>query len=216
MGKDIQMIPMEEIYADPRIRENMNACINCGVCTALCPAADYYDYEPRYVERIILMRNADALEELMSSDYIWYCGQCMSCKARCPRQNAPGMVVSALRYLSQKLGLFVRSPKGRQQLIIKQNIGRNIYDLGYCVHPSRLSLEEHPEQGPVWQWILDNIEKTYALVNANIDKDGPGSMRKIPDEALQEIRSVLQGTGAIEFWKQIETKVLEYNNDDKR
>ncbi|HOR05606.1 MAG TPA: 4Fe-4S dicluster domain-containing protein [Bacteroidales bacterium] len=207
---------MEEIYADPRIRENMNACINCGVCTALCPAADYYDYEPRYVERIILMRNADALEELMSSDYIWYCGQCMSCKARCPRQNAPGMVVSALRYWSQKLGLFVRSPKGRQQLIIKQNIGRNIYDLGYCVHPSRLSLEEHPEQGPVWQWILDNIEKTYALVNANIDKDGPGSMRKIPDEALQEIRSVLQGTGAIEFWKQIETKVLEYNNDDKR
>jgi len=216
MGKDIQMIPMEEIYADPRIRENMNACINCGVCTALCPAADYYDYEPRYVERIILMRNTDALEELMSSDYIWYCGQCMSCKARCPRQNAPGMVVSALRYWSQKLGLFVRSPKGRQQLIIKQNIGRNIYDLGYCVHPSRLSLEEHPEQGPVWQWILDNIEKTYALVNANIDKDGPGSMRKIPDEALQEIRSVLQGTGAIEFWKQIETKVLEYNNDDKR
>ncbi|HNQ60420.1 MAG TPA: 4Fe-4S dicluster domain-containing protein [Bacteroidales bacterium] len=216
MGKDIQMIPMEEIYADPRIRENMNACINCGVCTALCPAADYYDYEPRYVERIILMRNADALEELMSSDYIWYCGQCMSCKARCPRQNAPGMVVSALRYWSQKLGLFVRSPKGRQQLIIKQNIGRNIYDLGYCVHPSRLSLEEHPEQGPVWQWILDNIEKTYALVNANIDKDGPGPMRKIPDEALQEIRSVLQGTGAIEFWKQIETKVLEYNNDDKR
>ncbi len=207
------MIPMDEIYADPRIRENMNACINCGVCTALCPAADYYDYEPRYVERIILMRNADALEELMSSDYIWYCGQCMSCKARCPRQNAPGTVISALRYWSQKLGLFIRSPKGRQQLIIKQNIGKNIYELGYCVHPSRLTMEEHPEQGPVWQWILNNLEKVHALVDGNIDKNGPGPMRKIPEESLQEIRSILEGTGAIDLWNQIEMEVINTDND---
>ncbi|HQQ02780.1 MAG TPA: 4Fe-4S dicluster domain-containing protein [Bacteroidales bacterium] len=204
---------MDEIYADPRIRENMNACINCGVCTALCPAADYYDYEPRYVERIILMRNADALEELMSSDYIWYCGQCMSCKARCPRQNAPGTVISALRYWSQKLGLFIRSPKGRQQLIIKQNIGKNIYELGYCVHPSRLTMEEHPEQGPVWQWILNNLEKVHALVDGNIDKNGPGPMRKIPEESLQEIRSILEGTGAIDLWNQIEMEVINTDND---
>ncbi len=207
------MIPMDEIYADPRIRENMNACINCGVCTALCPAADYYDYEPRNVERIILMRNADALEELMSSDYIWYCGQCMSCKARCPRQNAPGTVISALRYWSQKLGLFIRSPKGRQQLIIKQNIGKNIYELGYCVHPSRLTMEEHPEQGPVWQWILNNLEKVHALVDGNIDKNGPGPMRKIPEESLQEIRSILEGTGAIDLWNQIEMEVINTDND---
>ncbi len=207
------MIPMDEIYADPRIRENMNACINCGVCTALCPAADYYDYEPRYVERIILMRNADALEELMSSDYIWYCGQCMSCKARCPRQNAPGTVISALRYWSQKLGLFIRSPKGRQQLIIKQNIGKNIYELGYCVHPSRLTMEAHPEQGPVWHWILNNLEKVHALVDGNIDKNGPGPMRKIPEESLQEIRSILEGTGAIDLWNQIEMEVINTDND---
>lgn len=207
------MIPMDVIYADPRIRENMNACINCGVCTALCPAADYYDYEPRYVERIILMRNADALEELMSSDYIWYCGQCMSCKARCPRQNAPGTVISALRYWSQKLGLFIHSPKGRQQLIIKQNIGKNIYELGYCVHPSRLTMEEHPEQGPVWQWILNNLEKVHALVDGNIDKNGPGPMRKIPEESLQEIRSILEGTGAIDLWNQIEMEVINTDND---
>lgn len=207
------MIPMDVIYADPRIRENMNACINCGVCTALCPAADYYDYEPRYVERIILMRNADALEELMSSDYIWYCGQCMSCKARCPRQNAPGTVISALRYWSQKLGLFIRSPKGRQQLIIKQNIGKNIYELGYCVHPSRLTMEEHPEQGPVWHWILNNLEKVHALVDGNIDKNGPGPMRKIPEESLQEIRSILEGTGAIDLWNQIEMEVINTDND---
>ncbi|HQN99142.1 MAG TPA: 4Fe-4S dicluster domain-containing protein [Bacteroidales bacterium] len=204
---------MDEIYADPRIRENMNACINCGVCTALCPAADYYDYEPRYVERIILMRNADALEELMSSDYIWYCGQCMSCKARCPRQNAPGTVISALRYWSQKLGLFIRSPKGRQQLIIKQNIGKNIYELGYCVHPSRLTMEAHPEQGPVWHWILNNLEKVHALVDGNIDKNGPGPMRKIPEESLQEIRSILEGTGAIDLWNQIEMEVINTDND---
>ena len=130
------MIPIEEFYADPRIVENLNACINCGVCTALCPAADYYDYEPRYVERVVLSHDPVALEELMSSDYIWYCGQCMSCKARCPRENAPGVVISALRYWSQKTGLFAKSKMGRNQVIIKQTIGQNLYDFGYCSYAS--------------------------------------------------------------------------------
>ncbi|MGB3639665.1 MAG: 4Fe-4S dicluster domain-containing protein [Rivularia sp. (in: cyanobacteria)] len=27
----------------------MNACLNCGVCTAVCPAAEFNDYSPREV-----------------------------------------------------------------------------------------------------------------------------------------------------------------------
>jgi len=210
------MIPIEEIYSDPRIKENLNACINCGVCTALCPAADYYDYEPRYVERVILSHDPVALEELLSSDYIWYCGQCMSCKARCPRDNAPGVVISALRYWSQKTGLFAKSKMGRNQVLIKQSIGKNIYDFGYCVHPSRLTIEAHPEQGPVWEWVYNNREKVYSLVNANIDKEGPGPMRKIPEEAINEIHSILKGTGALDLWDTIENSVKVTSINDKK
>jgi len=210
------MIPIEEIYSDPRIVENLNACINCGVCTALCPAADYYDYEPRYIERVVLSHDPVALEELMSSDYIWYCGQCMSCKARCPRKNAPGVVVSALRYWSQKTGLFAKSKMGRNQVLIKQSIGQNIYDLGYCVHPSKLTKEAHPEQGPVWEWIFNNREKAYSLVNANIDKEGAGPMRKISDDAVNEIHSILKGTGALDLWETIENSVKEISINNKK
>ncbi|HHW59055.1 MAG: 4Fe-4S dicluster domain-containing protein [Bacteroidales bacterium] len=209
------MIPIEEIYSDPRIKENLNACINCGVCTAICPASDYYDYEPRYVIKILLSKDENELEQLLSSDYIWYCGQCMSCKARCPRENAPGVAISALRYWSQKLGLFVKSKMGRNQIIIKQTIGQNIYDLGYCVHPSKVTREAHPEQGPVWEWIFNNREKAYSLVNVNIDREGPGPVRKISDKVMNEIHSILNGTGAVDFWDQIETSVNEYKNYHK-
>ena len=39
----------------------------------------------------------------------------MSCVTRCPRKNAPGMIVMALRTLSIDLGYFIESEKGRQQ-----------------------------------------------------------------------------------------------------
>nr|APO30582.1 dhsB: succinate dehydrogenase and fumarate reductase iron-sulfur [uncultured bacterium] len=69
-------------------------------------------------------------EELLKSDTIWYCGECMSCRPRCPRGNTPGYVIQALRTLSQKLGFFVESEKGRQQLALKRIIGENILRTG--------------------------------------------------------------------------------------
>ena len=46
-----------------------------------------------------------------------------------------GYVIQALRTLSQKLGFFVESEKGRQQLALKRIIGENILRTGYCIVP---------------------------------------------------------------------------------
>jgi len=44
---------MEKLYdqllKDIRFVEGMNACMNCGVCTAICPAAEFYNYDPRKI-----------------------------------------------------------------------------------------------------------------------------------------------------------------------
>ncbi len=68
------------------------------------------------------------LEALLKSDTIWYCGECMSCVTRCPRGNAPGLLITALRSLSQELGYFVESEKGRQQLAVKRTITKSHED----------------------------------------------------------------------------------------
>ena len=143
----------ELLMQDIRFEEGLNACMNCGVCTAICPAAEFYNYDPRKIVDIVQTKNNDQISDLLKSEEIWYCGECMSCKTRCPRGNAPGLIIMALRSLSQDLGYFVESEKGRQQLAIKRTVGEWILKHGYCLYLEGVGTSMHPEQGPVWDWI---------------------------------------------------------------
>ena len=174
MGKYFDML-MEDV----RMREGLHSCMNCGVCTGVCPAAEFYNYDPRQIVNIVQTQDDDAIEELMRSDVIWYCGECMSCRPRCPRGNTPAYVIQALRTLSQKLGFFVESEKGRQQLALKRTIGENILRTGYCVTPKLVKPELHPEQGTVWEWIYENDEEIYGQFSAAYNRPGAGALRKL-------------------------------------
>ena len=171
---------------DIRYQEGMNACINCGTCPAVCPAAEFYKYDPRQIVDIVQTKNEEAIEELLKSETIWYCGECMSCVTRCPRSNAPGLVIIALRSLSQDLGYFTESEKGRQQLAVKRTVGDWILEHGYCVYGRKVTFEDHPEAGLVWKWEHDNIDKVFERLGANLDGEGPGVLRKIPQQPLNE------------------------------
>lgn len=76
----------ERLMKDYRIKEGLNACINCGTCTAICPAAEFYKYDPRQIVDIVQSQDDAEIEKLLKSDTIWYCGECMSCVTRCPRK----------------------------------------------------------------------------------------------------------------------------------
>lgn len=192
------------LQEDVRFHEGLNACINCGTCTAICPAAEVYKYDPRTLTDKIQTKNNEVIEDLLKSDEIWYCGECMSCKTRCPRDNVPGLLVIALRNLSQKTGLFVESEKGRQQLFLKRSVGEWILKYGYCVYAPHLKTTMFPEQGPVWDWIQNNIEAVYIRAGAKLGQDGPGCLRKIPEGDLQELKSIFDVTGGTERYEAIE------------
>jgi len=193
-----------QITSDPRYHEACQSCMNCGVCTAICPAAGYYPYDPRVVMNLVKEADEDGLEELLSSDVIWYCGQCMSCKPRCPRGNIPGVVIQILRHVSQNRGFFVRSVLGRQQLAIKRSIGHNILETGYCVHPTRIDPALHPEQGPVWEWMSKNADKVYGRFTDSFNQVGPGVMRKTSEQTLKELDRIFEVTGCKKLWNTIE------------
>jgi len=198
---------MADLYArlmkDVRFEEGLNACMNCGVCTGICPAAEYYNYDPRRVVDLVQTRDNRTILELLKSETIWYCGQCMSCKTRCPRGNTPGLVIMALRKVSQELGYFTASEKGRQQLAIKRTIGENILNHGYCVASYLVSPEGHPEQGPVWEHFYNNLEHVLSRCGGELNgKEGP--TRKISDDVLQELKSIFDQTGATEYYRAIE------------
>lgn len=198
-----------ELEKDIRFIEGLHACLNCGICTAICPAADFYNYDPRLIVTSVQQRNNSVIEELLQSETIWYCGQCMSCKTRCPRGNTPGFIIQSLRKLSQDFGFFTESEKGRQQYAIMKTVGNNILQKGYCVHPDLVSSELHIEQGPIWEWVQENKEAVFDRMGANLDKSGPGAMRKIDDTSLSELKSIFDVTGGTELFSKIESSSKE-------
>ncbi len=199
MGKYFDML-LEDI----RVREGLKSCMNCGVCTGVCPAAEFYDYDPRQIVNTVLTRDDEQIERLLRSETIWYCGECLSCRPRCPRGNTPAYVIQGLRTLSQRLGFFVESEKGRQQLAIKRLIGDNILKTGYCLVPRNIKPELHPEQGAVWEWITRNDEEVYGRFTPVYGAEGQGALRRIDEESMRELHRIFDGSGGREFYDTIE------------
>ncbi len=194
---------IEHLKEDVRFEESLKACMNCGVCTAICPAAEFYDYDPRRICDLVQRGDEEEIERVLRSDTIWYCGQCMSCKTRCPRGNVPGELISVLRKVSQELGLFRHSEKGRQQVLLMETLQKNILEIGYCVYPDRVDPDYHPEQGPIWQWYHEHIADIAPKLGANYHGEGAGALRDIPQEDLDEVRRIFEVTGGMELKKKV-------------
>lgn len=72
-------------------------CNQCGKCSSGCPSARFLDFSPR---RIVIMTHLDMTADLLKSDTIWLCAECLKCKERCPREVAPYDVIQALRNMA--------------------------------------------------------------------------------------------------------------------
>lgn len=203
---------LEKLQKDIRYIDGLKACINCGVCTAICPAAEFYDYDPRQIVDIVQTGNEDYIKDLLKSDTIWYCGECLSCKTRCPRGNTPGYIIQSLRQLSQTEGYFMDSERGRQQLEVKRKIGDIMLKYGYCIHVDEIDTIDHPEQGPVWDWYRQNIEAIMQKLGANYKGKGAGTLREISKTDLNELRNIFEVTGAMKRFETIEKQ----SNDSRR
>jgi heterodisulfide reductase subunit C len=194
----------KELEKDVRYLEGLKSCFNCGVCTAICPAAEVSDYDPRQILNIVQEKDESALEELLKSDSIWRCGECLSCKTRCPRGNTPCYVIQALRALSIETGLFIESLQGRKQLALKRTVGEHILEYGYCVFIDEVDNEMYPEQGPVWKWLRQNRESLLERLGTSYNKEQSGTLRKISQESLNDLKKIFDETGASQRFEKIE------------
>lgn len=194
----------DELSEDYRFKEGFHTCINCGTCTAICPAAEFYKYDPRKIVDTVQRKDDAEIEALLKSDTIWYCGECMSCVTRCPRKNGPGLIIMALRNLSARKGYFIYSEKGRQLYPLTKAMTGTILKYGYCIHPKTFKWEDHMESGPVWKWHTEHLEDSYARQGANYMGEGNGILRKIPQESLDDLKAIFDVTGGTERIETVE------------
>jgi len=75
---------------------DVNACFNCGNCTAICPLSTGNDSFPRRMIRYAQIGDRD---RLLACKELWLCYYCGECSDTCPRQAEPGeFMASARRY----------------------------------------------------------------------------------------------------------------------
>ncbi|MDR1757064.1 MAG: ferredoxin [Culturomica sp.] len=63
---------LERLKKNIHFEEGMNSCMNCGVCTAICPAAEFYDYDPRRLADAVQRENEESIREQLRSEQLWY------------------------------------------------------------------------------------------------------------------------------------------------
>lgn len=79
---------------------DLNACVNCGNCTAICPLSTVDNSFPRKMVRATVL----GLEEKITGSLDpWLCYYCGECSDTCPKEADPGALMMALRrYLIRK------------------------------------------------------------------------------------------------------------------
>lgn len=69
-------------------------CIQCGRCSANCPAGSHMDILPN---KMVWELINDREEALLQADSPWKCFSCFTCAARCPRGVSPANIMEAVR-----------------------------------------------------------------------------------------------------------------------
>lgn len=69
-------------------------CMQCGRCSAACPAAEAMDLLPHRMVWELVCGHGD---ELLAATAPWSCVSCMACEQRCPRGVSPAAVMEAAR-----------------------------------------------------------------------------------------------------------------------
>jgi heterodisulfide reductase subunit C1 len=185
----LKLKPDKNRIDDPRFKKSgYRKCIQCGRCTASCPAAYIYpDYQPRDLMRRFLFGELGSKE---MGDLIWKCGQCYSCRARCPRNCTPGVGVLALRTDS------VQNGKAPQEVMeLSERVKNNLYTRGETILPTTLDAENMKEFGArTYERYLNN-----ARIRARLGY-GPDDSRQvpIPEGSMKDIRNIMRLTGYLE------------------
>ena len=80
----------------------LHRCIQCGTCTASCPASEAMDISPRQMWRMVQLGFVD---EVLDSKTMWLCSLCYQCQVRCPRGIPLTETITHLKQLAMERGL---------------------------------------------------------------------------------------------------------------
>ena len=126
---------LKDLKASPDL--GIYKCVQCGMCTSICPGASQSDYDPRDMVRRVLEDDATIVDD----ENIWNCFSCYTCNSVCPSGNNASEVNQILRQMSIDKG------EGMLKIHSFAAYGDSFIELGVGSVPSRFSM--------TWSRMLD-------------------------------------------------------------
>lgn len=169
----------EDIIKDLKASKDLGIlkCIQCGMCTSVCPAARHTDYDPREIVKRVL----DKDETLILDDILWNCFYCYTCHSVCPVNNSVCEITQILR---QKA---IDNGKGKPKVAPFSAYGESFLEFGLGSIPSNFFDDLIKDFGKEWLELKINIEDIREDLNL-------GSML-LPEKDVEDINNILEKTG---------------------
>ena len=166
---------LKDLKASPDL--GIFKCVQCGMCTSVCPGASQTEYDPRDMIRRVLEDDITVVDD----DDIWNCFSCYTCNSVCPSGNNASEVNQILRQMSIEKGY------GIQKIASFAAYGDNFLELGVGSIPSKFFDIMVKDVGSEYMNLKLNIEDIRAEL-------GLGTYI-LSEEAINEVDSILDNSG---------------------
>ena len=158
-------------------------CVQCGMCTSICPGASQTDYDPRDMVRRVLEDDVTVIDD----DSIWNCFSCYTCNSVCPSGNNASEINQILRQMSIEKG------EGMLKIQSFAAYGDSFMELGVGSIPSKFFDVMVKDVGPDYMTLKLEIEDIRSEL-------GLGSYI-LPEKDIDEVEAILDNSG---FKKRLE------------
>ena len=157
--------------------EGVLKCVQCGMCTSTCPAAQHSDYNPReIIERVL-----DGDESILEDDLIWNCFYCYTCHSVCPVGNSVCEVNQILKQFA------ISKEIGYDKLYEYMGFADSYFTAAIGAIPE-IFFEDIDRDVPGWWDFRQNLDE----IREELELDPP----LMPsDEVIDEVSKILTITG---------------------
>ncbi len=180
---------LNDLKASPDL--GIYKCVQCGMCTSICPGASQTEYDPRDMIRRVLEDDTTVIDD----ESIWNCFSCYTCNSVCPSGNNASEVNQILRQIC------IDNGKGLQKIVSFSPYGDNFIRTGVGSIPNEY-----------FETMINDVGQDYMSMKLNIENIrtdlGLGDYI-LPEEAVYEIESILENSG----FKNRLKKVKRCNNE---
>lgn len=159
-------------------------CVQCGLCTSMCPASRHSEYDAREIIKRVLDNDESILEDRI----IWNCFYCYTCHSVCPVGNSVCEVNQILRQMA------IEKDTGKKQIESFMSFADSFIEEGLGIIPKEYQNQLRIDYGKHWENLQENLQEVR-------EELGLDSMYLLP-EAKESVDKTLDAIG---FKKRVES-----------